>query len=443
MRFSISRCSSRGLVLHPLSPRLVLITLIVVMGPGLCGAAHAVSGWFVSPEIRVSGGEESDLLIDPELTPTVVPGGPFAELSPAISASRWFGASTFVDLRTFATIQRFMNDQSRLLYAHTVRGSAFRDCSDSVRGRLSVTADYFDDSERKWVRRLGIGSELGAAFLSRQWNLELWGGGGRRTYPDLTIQEKHDQEVAYDETTWRGGTILRVSAGKDIDVAAEGVVERTDSRDPFFDSKSWMVRGDVNTRLMASLVLALSGTYQERDFVERSPGEEKDEYWQMGVGLRYDLAPGWIASVRWGHSRYTWPGGETEDSRRLAVGIEHRWGRRSAVPPPSIDAEALIAGGGGSIQRAERDDTIILRVRAVGAEKVTVAGTFNGWNPETAPLLSIGDGWWEIHMKLEPGLYEYVYVVDGVWTTPPEAAVTVSDGFGGYNGILEILPSDL
>jgi 1,4-alpha-glucan branching enzyme len=74
---------------------------------------------------------------------------------------------------------------------------------------------------------------------------------------------------------------------------------------------------------------------------------------------------------------------------------------------------------------------------------VAVAGSFNEWNPETAQLHSTKDGWWEIRIDLIPGVYEYAYLVDGVWTTPPEAKITVEDGFGGNNGILEVLPSGL
>jgi hypothetical protein len=54
-----------------------------------------------------------------------------------------------------------------------------------------------------------------------------------------------------------------------------------------------------------------------------------------------------------------------------------------------------------------------------------------------------GDGWWEALLVIEPGSYEYVYVIDGDWVTPPEAKVTVNDGFGGRNGILDVLPPEL
>lgn len=406
-------------------------------------ATRAVSDWQITPEVRVSGGHESDVVIDPELSRIIVPGGSFAELAPAVSVRGWLGPGTFVDLGTFATLQRFLNEESRLLYAHTVQASAFQSLGDSFRGRMSATLDYFDDSERETVRRLATGGELGVAFIQRQWDLELWGGGSNRKYPNLTLQEQHGQTAIYAEGAWSGGTTLRASLGRSIDLRADGILQVTDSRDPLFDSKSWAMRANVDTRIMASLFLTLSGTYQEREFDKRAQGENRDEYWQIGTGLRYAFQPGWTASVRWGYSGYTWPDGAEENSYRLAIGIHHTWGRRGAPPLPSVNVGALTRAGSGSIKKPDPDGKVWFRIRAIDAEQVTVVGSFNAWDSGATPLRPLGDGWWEARVELAPGLYEYAYVIDGVWTTPPEAKITVPDGFGGHNGILEVLPADL
>ena len=74
------------------------------------------------------------------------------------------------------------------------------------------------------------------------------------------------------------------------------------------------------------------------------------------------------------------------------------------------------------------------------AHTVAIAGDFNGWNPQ-ANLLEDpeGDGIWTGTLKLEPGRYEYMFVLDGEkWFPDPNALRYVKDGFGNKNAILEI-----
>ncbi len=443
MRSLTLRCDSNRALLAVPVPTGMLILCLTVTTLGVFCAAPAGCGWQVTPEIRVSAGEESDLLVDPEVTRTLIVGGPFAELGPALYASTWVGDGTFIHLGTFATLQRFLNDESRLLYAHTLQGSVFHDLGSSFRGRLSASGDYFDDSERSTVRRLAAGGELGVAFLRPRWSAEVWGGGSGRRYPNFAIEEREGQTTTYSEGTWRGGTTLRISPSRNVELRADGILQSTDSRDPYFDSRSWTARGNIDTPLFASLFLTASAAYQEREFSNRATGEDTDRYWQIGLGLRYVFESAWAVSVRWGHSRYSWPDENVQDSRRLAIGLHHTWGNRSAPHLPSVNAELLSEASGGSVQEPDIDGNVLFRIRAVDAQEVMVAGSFNAWDPEATPLRRDEDGWWEARIKLAPGLYEYAYVIDGAWTAPPEALTTVPDGFGGHNGILEVLPAGL
>jgi hypothetical protein len=69
---------------------------------------------------------------------------------------------------------------------------------------------------------------------------------------------------------------------------------------------------------------------------------------------------------------------------------------------------------------------------------VAVAGSFNGWNPRTAPLRRDGDVW-TILLVLPPGSHEYMFIEDGArWITDPIAPRTRKDGFGGSNGLLDV-----
>jgi 1,4-alpha-glucan branching enzyme len=73
------------------------------------------------------------------------------------------------------------------------------------------------------------------------------------------------------------------------------------------------------------------------------------------------------------------------------------------------------------------------RIRQPEAKSVAVAGDFNGWSPAAHPMVRVGE-FWTCLIPLPPGEHAFMYVVDGSWVTPPNAAEVVPDGFGGFNG---------
>jgi 1,4-alpha-glucan branching enzyme len=72
------------------------------------------------------------------------------------------------------------------------------------------------------------------------------------------------------------------------------------------------------------------------------------------------------------------------------------------------------------------------------ARNVSVAGTFNHWQPESKTLHSAGTGLWFKETVLAPGTYEYCFVVDGQWIPDPKAGETVANPFGGRNSVLKV-----
>jgi hypothetical protein len=71
-------------------------------------------------------------------------------------------------------------------------------------------------------------------------------------------------------------------------------------------------------------------------------------------------------------------------------------------------------------------------------DQVSVAGSFNGWDPASVPMSKDGEVW-TILLVLPPGTYEYMVIEDGEhWVTDPSAPQTRDDGFGGTNGLLEL-----
>ena len=81
-----------------------------------------------------------------------------------------------------------------------------------------------------------------------------------------------------------------------------------------------------------------------------------------------------------------------------------------------------------------------LKINDGKAHTVAIAGDFNNWNPQANILEDPeGDGIWTGTLKLEPGRYEYMFVLDGEkWFPDPNALRYVKDGFGNRNAILEI-----
>ncbi|MCG3123835.1 MAG: hypothetical protein GIKADHBN_02262 [Phycisphaerales bacterium] len=54
-------------------------------------------------------------------------------------------------------------------------------------------------------------------------------------------------------------------------------------------------------------------------------------------------------------------------------------------------------------------------IEAPSAERVCVAGDFNGWNPTATPMRRQRDERWVAVLDLVPGLHEYKFVIDGRW----------------------------
>ena len=78
-------------------------------------------------------------------------------------------------------------------------------------------------------------------------------------------------------------------------------------------------------------------------------------------------------------------------------------------------------------------------LRAPGADSVSVAGDFTGWEPRVALQDPDGDGVWSGRAPLEPGVHQYMFVVDGTrWMTDPHAQHYARDGFGNRNAVLAI-----
>jgi hypothetical protein len=108
---------------------------------------------------------------------------------------------------------------------------------------------------------------------------------------------------------------------------------------------------------------------------------------------------------------------------------------RPATPAPGIAAVPQVTPA--------LPARVLVRLVVVqpGARTVQAAGDFNGWNPSRTPLEPTSNGAWTVTIPLQPGRYEYQFVVDGEqWIADPFAIEQNDDGFGSRNAVLDVRP---
>jgi len=106
--------------------------------------------------------------------------------------------------------------------------------------------------------------------------------------------------------------------------------------------------------------------------------------------------------------------------------IKHSDVERSVGLEPSAKGELI----GLKVQ-------VHFKVEANGAKAVSVAGSFNGWDPNGTPLNKSGEAW-DTTIFLPRGRYEYKFVVDGKWLPDPGAQESVANPFGSHNSVLSV-----
>lgn len=142
--------------------------------------------------------------------------------------------------------------------------------------------------------------------------------------------------------------------------------------------------------------------------------------------------------------------------RRWRVLVEPRW-----VPlrPVLAAAAALVlmvlsslvtvlvqdrSGGEPVATAAPEAGTVLVRFELVapGAERVALAGTFNGWSDSSIVFARApGGDAWTVTVALRPGRYQYLFVVDGErWLPDPDAHAQIEDEFGQRNSLLVVGP---
>ncbi|WP_455370962.1 isoamylase early set domain-containing protein [Petrachloros mirabilis] len=103
------------------------------------------------------------------------------------------------------------------------------------------------------------------------------------------------------------------------------------------------------------------------------------------------------------------------------------------------------AAGSGSRRRSSTKRTVTFEYFDPSAKVVTLVGDFNKWDKEAKPLKRDAGGLWKAALKLEPGLYEYKFVINGErWEEDPLNLHRTYNEHGTFNSIRKVgdLPVD-
>jgi hypothetical protein len=109
-----------------------------------------------------------------------------------------------------------------------------------------------------------------------------------------------------------------------------------------------------------------------------------------------------------------------------------------ALSPAAPSDHGVVAG---VTEAATAEPGLVLvqfRLGDASARQVALIGDFNAWEPRHQ-LHEIAPGVWSVVIALEPGVYNYGFVIDGeTWRLDP-LAPQVADGFGGASSRVAVL----
>ena len=115
---------------------------------------------------------------------------------------------------------------------------------------------------------------------------------------------------------------------------------------------------------------------------------------------------------------------------------------RASAPKTLAEAAAHAPPRAAQDRPAPATREVVVRFRDEGARDVRIAGDFNGWVPDRGVRSHVeaeGDARvWTKVLELEPGTYQYRYVVDGSWREDPENPQVVPGPGGSRNSLLVV-----
>ena len=96
-----------------------------------------------------------------------------------------------------------------------------------------------------------------------------------------------------------------------------------------------------------------------------------------------------------------------------------------------------------SPSRPSRKQAVTFEYFDPTATVVTLVGDFNKWDPKARPLKRDAGGLWSATVRLEPGTYQYKFVINGErWEEDPLNLHRISNEHGTFNSIRKIGAED-
>ncbi len=106
----------------------------------------------------------------------------------------------------------------------------------------------------------------------------------------------------------------------------------------------------------------------------------------------------------------------------------------------AVAAKACAVPVAESKKEESKKECVVLTVQAAVGSKVYLAGSFNNWNPTEIEMTDKdGSGVYTAAINLDPGIYEYKFVINGTWSLDPDPDRDwTQNGLGTLNSVLRV-----
>ena len=442
-----------------------LFTLLALLGlatgPGAPPARAGSAEWLLTG--TAAGGHDNNVLGRPG---DVFSDGSLAqsylEFSPDLragwSGGRWSATASYTWL-----FNAYESSQAGVVHDHLAEMVVSWAASPAVSLEGQGLIEKYRRPERDDFDFLRMDGSTGLRCrIDDRWLLRAGAHAGRTSYENraarpLSSIEQLDEPVQFELAgEFQPGSRWNLQAG------AARLVNGSNSTQYDFTGGQLFVLASVDPGRQWNL--SAGATREKRNYDEflrasRIFGQpprrvhRNDEATWISVDATRRLTPGLslFGSLDWLDYRSSEPG-YSFDQTQLKTGFSLSFGGRLTGPRrgPMAPAVLLSAGrepapppsgsAGSNDPSAAPPAGTLFRCRAPEARSVAVAGSFNGWGLDATPMSDPdGDGLWEVVVPLSPGLYRYMFFVDGhEWRCPEGAALYEDDGFGLKNAILEV-----
>jgi len=83
--------------------------------------------------------------------------------------------------------------------------------------------------------------------------------------------------------------------------------------------------------------------------------------------------------------------------------------------------------------------TVKFKIKINNAKTVSLIGDFNGWDINSTKLSKNNDDLWTVSLRLKPGRYQYLFVIDKEKYIPDTQRKEYTvDGYGNKNSVIEV-----